>query len=214
MEHKAALVIQDSVESVEITAPKFTPKTVSEFLLACIEQVDAADHKTNKAQHYEQAFLKLVLANHDKPRLILLFLRRRDQFLSDTIIADVKTAIYFLRHNAKYGVLDPHDRERALLAHKKAEDDQHRQTVTAVIQPVRTGRRGRSRRGRGNGRGSYQRGPSYYDDVQPQHRPDYAYDQGGHGGHYGGHGRNAPQPFSPARTRQGHANHQWHYGHG
>ena len=76
-----------------------------------------------------------------------------------------KCEIYFLRHNAKYGVLDPHDRERALLAHKKAEDDQHRQTVTAVIQPVRTGRRGRSRRGRGSGRGSYQRSETLTADV-------------------------------------------------
>ena len=134
--------LADVIESVTIKVPTTKPNTVSEHLLASFEAVEAAGHKTNKAQHYEIAFLELTLANKDSAELVALFLQRRLVFLQDVVTADNKTALYFLKHNAKYAALDPHDRERALLAHKQAEDAKGRQTVTAVIQTtvVRRGR--------------------------------------------------------------------------
>ena len=81
--------LADVIDSVEIKVPATQPKTVSEHLLAAFEAVEAAGHKTNKAQHYEIAFLELTLAN----QLVALFIQRRLIFLQDVVTADNKTAL-------------------------------------------------------------------------------------------------------------------------
>ena len=201
--------LADVVDEVTIKIPTSQPKTVSEHLYAAFEAVDAAGHKTNKAQHYEIAFLELTLANKGSPELVFLFLQRRLIFLQDVVTADNKTALYFLRHNAKYAALDQHDRERALLAHKQAEDAKGRPTVTAVIQTARPGRAVRGGHGRG-GRGRSFPSPQWHQQQQPfygqaQHEPEWQERAGrGHGG--------APM-MSPMRTRGGRG-FGYGYGHG
>ena len=57
--------IADGVDQVVIKVPTNQPKTVSEQMLVVFEAVEDADHKANKAQRYEIAFLELTLANQD-----------------------------------------------------------------------------------------------------------------------------------------------------
>ena len=85
--------LADVIDSVEIKVPATQPKTVSEHLLAAFEAVEAAGHKTNKAQHYEIAFLELTLANKESAALVALFIQRRLIFLQDVVTADNKTAL-------------------------------------------------------------------------------------------------------------------------
>lgn len=198
--------LADVLDSVTIVVPSNQPRTVSEHMLAAFESVEGAEHKTNKAQQFEIAFLELTLANKDHPELVALFLQRRLLFLQDVITAGNKTALYFLRHNAKYAGLDPHDRERALLAHKQAEDAKGKPTVTAVVQAAPPARRGRG--GHGRGGGHFFSSPRWHQQPfygQAQHEPEWQEPAGrGHGG---------PPMMSPMRTRGGRG-FGYGYGHG
>ena len=134
----------------------------------------------------------------------MALIQRRRQFISDSVIANFPTAIYFLKHNDVYSSLSAHDRERALLKYKQEQDDQSKQTVTAIIQPPP--QRGRQGRGRGRRRNpTYQpqyhyhpsqQGSYYQLDYQPAQRGR------GRGGRARGRGHQQQTPFmSPQHTR-------------
>ena len=191
--------IADKLDSVSIIISEKKPTTVSEHMLQCIEQVQAQEHKSKVHTHFEIAFLELVLANHAQPKLQHLFLARRKQFLSDSVIANFSTAIYFLKYNSKYAALDFHDRERALLAHKKSEEEKDKKTVTAII--TQTSRRGGHGRGRGRGRGRRQQQQHYYQSQDYQsYNNYYGQQQYQEPPRQGGHQQ---QMFSPMKTRGG-----------
>jgi hypothetical protein len=185
---------------VQIIRPADPPTTISQHLLATAEMVAAEEHKTKVPSHHEIAFLELVLANQANPQIVMAMLRRRQQFLKDSLVADFPTALFFLTHNDKYAALDAHDREQKLVAHKKSTDEEKtkKHIVTAVIQqPQRQPQRGhpgRWSRGRGRQQGYYpqQSSDTYYPQQQFQQFqvPQPAY-------HHG------PPPQTPSHTRSG-----------
>jgi hypothetical protein len=126
--------LADSFEAMELVQPVDTPTTISEHLLAALKTVQAVGHTSKQASHYELAFLDFVSANGTKLDVVMAILARRRQFVSDAVVADFATAIYFLEHNGKYIALDKHDRDQALLLYKKSQEDKSLKTVTAIIQ--------------------------------------------------------------------------------
>jgi hypothetical protein len=74
--------------------PVKTPTTVSEWLLHVNEQEAAKGHKTQGGQHYEDAFLSLLLNNFAKPEVAKAIAQRRHLFIQDSMCTSFATATY------------------------------------------------------------------------------------------------------------------------
>ena len=123
------VLIAESIENVTIVQPVDEPKTMSLLLLNNLTKVNKEDNQTKVAAHYVQKVIELALSNKSNSELCFLILQRLNQFLSDAIVADTKTAFYILENNSKYAHLHGHDRRLALLARNCLAEHEDKQFV-------------------------------------------------------------------------------------
>jgi uncharacterized membrane protein YgcG len=178
--------IPDSEDGVVMKAVEKKVTSISEHLLNMNNQVRDAGHKTNRSEQYELAFFALLRTNEGSHGLMKKLSARREQFISDAVIAGYPAATHFLEHNKDYQHLFGLPRTQALQLYQKDNATTVQQYVT-LVNPPSTGSRNNRRGGGGGGGGGGNSG-------------------GGGGGHQGGggggYGNNNRQNNAPNQYQQ------------